>query len=32
MQLGIKNKSEFPAGEWTILDQSTQSFTAMIDR
>ena len=32
MLLTIKNKSELPAGEQTILDQSTQSFTVMIDQ
>ena len=33
MQLGpIKNTSELPAGEWTILGHSTQSFTAVIDQ
>ena len=31
MQPRIKNKSELPVGEWTILDQSTRSFTVMID-
>ena len=27
----IINKSELPVGEWTILDRSTRSFTAVID-
>ena len=31
MQTKIKNKSGFPVGEQTILDQSTLSFTGMID-
>ena len=32
MQMGLKNKSELPAGEWNIiLDQSTQSYTVTVD-
>ena len=32
MQPRIKNKSELPVGEQTIPDQSTQSFTVVIDQ
>ena len=31
MQLTIRIKSELPVGKLTIPDQSTQSFTVMID-
>ena len=31
MQPRIKNKFELPVGKYTILDQSTQSFTIVID-
>ena len=31
MQARNKNKSELPVGEETIMDQSTRSFTVMID-
>ena len=31
MQPRIKNKSGLPVGELTILDQSTRSFTVVID-
>ena len=31
VQTRIKNKSELPAGEETISDQSTWSFTFVID-
>ena len=31
MQPRIKNKFELPVGKYTILDQSTQSFTVVID-
>ena len=30
MQLKFKHKSELPAGEKTILDQSTQSYTELL--
>ena len=30
IQLRIKNKSELPVGEKTVPDQSTQSFTVVI--
>ena len=31
MQPKIRNKSELPVGELTIPDQSTRSFTVVID-
>ena len=32
MQPRIRNKSELPVGEWTTPDQSTRSFTVVINK
>ena len=31
MQLRIRIKSDLPVGKWTIPDQSTWSFTVVVD-